>query len=371
MIKIIFVTSRFRSGGVEKKILRLLYGFTNLNYKCSLISREDASQYLSDHISKSIDSILSKTKSEFITHINNALINNGKNIILCFRSTDYSVIIRKFHQTCPIILLNGDYISTKANFKNNKITTSLKTKLRLLTTWKKAHAIITSSNAIAEDWKSLKCIDSSKIFSPTPPVIGTDVELRSYENVEHPWLQNQDAPVVLGVGRLESSKRFDIFIQALSIANKTRKIHGIILGQGNQMSFLKNKVHELNMEDKIDFPGHVLNPYAWMRRSNALLLTSQIEPLGWVLIESLYVGTPFIANSTPPGPKSIQRETGCGFIVDPDTPEAFAEHILYTLDSEIDSAHLHNSAKRYDVIQSTEEHLCIINDVAYKYYNQH
>ena len=361
MLNILFVSSRFRSGGVEKKINRLALGFIYLNINCTLILNEDGSAYIDEQVKKNSKICINTNHNKFIECINNTLSSEYYDIIFCFRSIDYSNIINNFYKKAYIYLLNGDYISTKLDPLKNGIFKSLKLKYRIAKTWRKANGIITSSPNIADDWKSIGSIDSNTIYSPVPPVIGNDVLQLSQEKADHPWLSDKNFPVVLGVGRLESSKRFDIFIEALALANQSNYIRGIILGQGSDYQSLIDLIHYHGLQDRIDLPGYVQNPYSWMRKSDVLLLTSQIEPLGWVLIESLFVGTPFIASMTPPGPKSIQKSTNSGIIVNNDTPHEFANSIQELLNSDIDAHSLHQSAKKYDITSSAREHLDIIN----------
>ena len=60
-------------------------------------------------------------------------------------------------------------------------------------------------------------------------------------------------------------------------------------------------------------PGWVTNPYPYMVRSAAFVLSSRWEGLPSVLIEALYCGVPVIATDCPSGPVEILEgaSTGC------------------------------------------------------------
>ena len=68
---------------------------------------------------------------------------------------------------------------------------------------------------------------------------------------------------------------------------------------------LETLVRRLGIEDDVDLPGATSNPYAYMARSTAFVLSSRWEGLPTVLIEALSCGAPVIATDCPSGPRDI------------------------------------------------------------------
>ena len=71
------------------------------------------------------------------------------------------------------------------------------------------------------------------------------------------------------------------------------------------MASLKTLCIEFGIQDKVYFLGAVTNPYPFIKDAKFLVLCSQYEGLGNVLIEALILQTPVISTNCPSGPKEI------------------------------------------------------------------
>jgi glycosyltransferase involved in cell wall biosynthesis len=90
----------------------------------------------------------------------------------------------------------------------------------------------------------------------------------------------------LGVGRLVSHKCFRNLIDAFAIAKRSRDIRLVILGEGRESKALKDQVCRLGLQDSVQMPGFLANPYACTKRAAVLAFTSsEFEGLPTVLID--------------------------------------------------------------------------------------
>ena len=71
---------------------------------------------------------------------------------------------------------------------------------------------------------------------------------------------------------------------------------------------LRQLATSLNITDRIIFLGLKRNPYAYMARAAAFVLSSRQEGLGLVLIESLACGTQAVATDVPGGIREVLIE---------------------------------------------------------------
>ena len=62
----------------------------------------------------------------------------------------------------------------------------------------------------------------------------------------------------------------------------------MILGEGEQRYELERLVERLGLRESIRLPGWVANPYPYMVRAAAFVLSSRWEGLPAVLIEALF-----------------------------------------------------------------------------------
>jgi glycosyltransferase involved in cell wall biosynthesis len=110
-----------------------------------------------------------------------------------------------------------------------------------------------------------------------------------------------EQPFYIHVGRFAAAKRHDILFEALRRSGSSRKLllltdkpqNAIELAQSHGMAA---QVIALHYRD---------NPFAYMARAEALILSSDLEGFPNVLVESLIAGTPVFSTDCPYGPAEI------------------------------------------------------------------
>jgi glycosyltransferase involved in cell wall biosynthesis len=95
-------------------------------------------------------------------------------------------------------------------------------------------------------------------------------------------------------------------------------------------------VNQLGLEADVAMPGFVENPYAYMSRAAAFVLSSLWEGLPTVLIEALFCGAPVIATDCPSGPREILRDGEYGELVPVGDAGALAAAIEKALAGRVD-----------------------------------
>lgn len=113
-----------------------------------------------------------------------------------------------------------------------------------------------------------------------------------------------DTPYIIHVARLDiSHKRHDLLLQAYKKADLPHKL--VILGQGEDASTIRELIERLNLNDRVLMPGFASNPYPWIRRADLLVLSSDFEGFGRVLVEALALQTPVVSTDCKVGPAEI------------------------------------------------------------------
>lgn len=199
-----------------------------------------------------------------------------------------------------------------------------------------ADGIVAVSQGVALDLASMTGLSLNRIQVIYNPVILPELLERVQEPVEHPWFAPGQPPVILGVGKLEEQKNFSNLIRAFAQVRRVQQARLVILGWGPEPgpSLLKNLVRELSLENDVDLPGHVKNPFAYMARASVFVLSSDWEGLPTVLIEAMAVGIPVVSTNCKSGPAEILDNGKYGFLTPVGDSNALAEAILNTLSSE-------------------------------------
>ena len=132
-------------------------------------------------------------------------------------------------------------------------------------------------------------------------------ELSKEKVTDLPWkMEDEDRPrILIGVGRDDPIKGFWHLIKAFYLVQKEiPQMRLIIMGDGS-FEQAKSLVSELQLEQKVYFPGVRKNPYKYLAASEMFLLSSYTEGFPNVLVEAMILGRPLISTDCRTGPAEI------------------------------------------------------------------
>ena len=113
-------------------------------------------------------------------------------------------------------------------------------------------------------------------------------------------------PFLLHVARLTPVKNQPLLLEAYAKSGVMLPL--VILGVGSEEAKLRQLAERLSITDRVLFLGLKENPYAYMARATAFILSSRQEGLGLVLIESLACGVQAVATDVPGGIREVLIE---------------------------------------------------------------
>jgi glycosyltransferase involved in cell wall biosynthesis len=220
---------------------------------------------------------------------------------------------------------------------STKNSSSIKGRLMpflIKTFYPQADAIVAISHGVAEDLVTHTGLSREKVKVIYNPVVTPELFARAEEPLDHHWFRPGEPPVILGAGRLTKPKDFPTLIRAFALVRKECRARLMILGEGEDRPKIEALVRELGLEEDVALPGFVDNPYKYMKRAAAFVVSSQWEGLPTVLIEALALGTPVISTDCPGGSREILDVLGAhqqGKLVPPGDPKELAKAILSIL----------------------------------------
>jgi glycosyltransferase involved in cell wall biosynthesis len=198
-----------------------------------------------------------------------------------------------------------------------------------------ADAIVAVSQGVANDFTMYSGIPATRIEVIYNPVISEQFIQDRDRIADHPLLSDHEKlPVILGVGRLTEQKDFYSLIRAFDMIVKKRPARLIILGDGEERELLEALAHQLNIQDKVHFPGIILNPMMFMKKASVFVLSSKWEGLPGALIQALACGCPVVSTDCPSGPFEILDGGKYGRLVPVGDVEAMAMAIEDVLNGE-------------------------------------
>lgn len=153
---------------------------------------------------------------------------------------------------------------------------------------------------------------------------------------------------VIAVGRLDYQKGFDRLIQVWELVQKTGKYTDWnldIFGQGEWKEWLQLLIDEKHLSDTLHINKPTNRIYEEYAKSSIIVMTSNYEGFGMVLIEAMACGVPAIAFDCQCGPKDIIRPGENGLLVRNGDIEGLAAAMMKLMDDEAYRQHLSENAK--------------------------
>ncbi|MCF6211553.1 MAG: glycosyltransferase [Gammaproteobacteria bacterium] len=227
--------------------------------------------------------------------------------------------------------------------------------------YRMAERVIAVSHGVAEDTARVTGLPPERISVAHNPVITSRLLALAEAPLDHPWLAEGEAPVILGAGRLTRQKDFPTLIRAFAQARAARPCRLIILGDGGQRDQLLALATELGVADDVDLPGFATNPYAWMRAADLFVLSSLWEGSPNVLTEAMACGTPVVSTDCPSGPRETLQDGRFGPLVSMGDPTAIGQAILDTLANPPSAETMQAAVTDFAVTRSADEYLDILS----------
>ncbi len=175
--------------------------------------------------------------------------------------------------------------------------------IRLLYPW--VDGIVAVSQGATASLAEISGLHPKAITTIYNPVIAPDLFAKANADLDHPWFQPEEPPVIIGVGKLEPQKDFPTLIRAFAMVRQRIACRLVILGWGPDLEKLKEFTAEIGVQEDVNLMGYVDNPYPYMAHAKVFTLSSAWEGLPTVLIEALALGKPVISTDCPSGPREI------------------------------------------------------------------
>lgn len=167
-----------------------------------------------------------------------------------------------------------------------------------------ANSTIAVSKGVAEDLARVFSLRRESISVIYNPIITSDFDTLSQQQIDWPWADH-DVPVVVFVGRLCPEKRLDLLLSSLLPSLSAGQARLLVVGSGPQSDWLQRKIGSCGIETVCVLVGFVNNVLPYIRQSTVLVLASDYEGFGNVLVEAMGCGTQVVSTDCPHGPREI------------------------------------------------------------------
>ena len=192
-------------------------------------------------------------------------------------------------------------------------------------------------------------------------VVDADSKVRMLQPVDHPWIQNRKAPLLVAAGKLAPWKGFEDLIYAIKELDNISDLKLIILGDGPLRKELNNLITELNLQNKICLEGFVNNPLKYFYNSDIFVLSSHVEGLPNVLIEAMMCGCTPVSTDCPTGPREVLNDEKYGYLAKTRNPKSLAKKIHQAIINPIPANLLEEAIEKFDELSVLNKHFGSLN----------
>jgi glycosyltransferase involved in cell wall biosynthesis len=197
---------------------------------------------------------------------------------------------------------------------------------------------------------------------------GVNIQWLRQDDLQEPGLINDEWMVILTVARVSKWKRHDLVLSAFEeLAAAYPKTHLIFLGAKDKTEpdwweYLSNRTRESQFSDRIHWVGQVEDVRPWYKTAFMMVLPSENEPFGRVIVEAMACGIPVIATRSGGVPEIITHGQE-GLLVTPGKTEELTGAMLRLLRDELLRERISKSARQRAERFSLEIHIARMSQI--------
>lgn len=160
--------------------------------------------------------------------------------------------------------------------------------------------VIAISAGVARDLVETVGVDPLRL-----EVIHNPFDVEDIRRLAEEPCRSEGKDYLVAVGRFSRQKRYDRLLGSFARSRFSGRLVIVGTGTGEQIRAVAEQALSLGVGNRVDLVGFDANPYPYMKHARALVLSSDFEGFGNVLVESMVCGTPAVSTRCPHGPAEI------------------------------------------------------------------
>lgn len=348
-MRIFLLSSSLNSGGAERVISILANHFSAFFEEVYLIthSRKENDFFDLNKKVKRIELIpLIKTNNVIKKIQNNEVA--VKELGDCIRNLKPDIIISFLTQVNVRALVANKrsvplIISERTNPGRQRIEKIWKILRYLL--YKRADKIVVQTVGISNQLLKIPGTAKKLVIIPNPI---PDYSLQALDDAEGviERYNLQDKILIGTMGSLVYAKGHDILIEAFKKISRNMDCTLIIIGEGDQRSYLSELINRYNLSEKVLLVGKVKNPFNIIKKFKLFIFSSRYEGFPNALLEAMSLGLPVISFDCETGPGELITNNWNGILVKNGDVDQLAVEILNLWENKALQSKLSENSKK-------------------------
>ena len=301
---ILLIIDSMGIGGAEKVTLTLAQGFINQGYSVDLIICDniigfDIPKEINLHILDFQKGLLDYYRYSKKLHLLVESLekdNNAKFDLILVHLQKAVRLMKNFKHKNIYFTIHSNFTQSSLKGKRGLQLYFRKRKLQKIYN---GLNIITVSKGIEKDLLTSIGVRPKSIQTIYNPV---DIEYIQ-KLAKEPNILNNEKDYIIHVGRFSKVKRHDILLRSFKKANLNVKL--VLVGDGEEKDNIVHLISELGLAHRVILTGFLQNPYPLIQDAKILVLSSEYEGFGNVIVESIVLKTVAISTNCKSGPNEI------------------------------------------------------------------
>ncbi len=310
-MRILFVIDGLPGGGAEKVVLTLAAQFLRDGDRVSLISLRDVCEYpLPEGLDYQVVADRCRKPWRKLTELSRRARQLDAAVVRAEQQGQFDLVLSNLHKTDRIVarsralrernvwfclhgVFSASYLGHRTGFdrwmKQQKIKRIYQ-----------GRNVVTVSDAVGRDLVEEFALRPAQLKTIYNPFDITALRAEAEADSERP-----DGDYLIHVGRFHPGKRHDRLLEAYAQSGIDAPL--VLLGQGKpeQEQRLRQLAKTLHIDDRVWFKGFQKNPLPWIKGARMLVLSSDSEGFGNVVVEALLLHTPVASTRCPGGVTEI------------------------------------------------------------------
>ena len=310
-MRILFVIDGLPGGGAEKVVLTLAAHFLSQGEQVSLFFLRDVCDYpLPEGLDYQVIDDRCRKPWRKLTELSRRARQLDAAIEKAEQQGRFDLVLSNLHKTDRIVsrsrLLNGRNVwfclhgVFSASYLGHRSGFDRWLKQQKIGRVYRGRNVVAVSDAVGQDLVEQFAIRPAQLKTIYNPFDIPALRAAAEESSQRP-----DGDYIIHVGRFHPGKRHDRLIEAYAQSGIDAPL--VLLGQGKpeQEQRLRQLAQQLQVADRVLFKGFQKNPLPWIKGARMLVLSSDSEGFGNVVVEALLLDTPVASTRCPGGVTEI------------------------------------------------------------------
>ena len=313
MKKVFFIIPTLTQGGAERVIVTLLKFLDKTKFKATIMVVNMNEEVYSEEIPEEVD-IIDLKCNRVRTAIPKIILNLWRHKPHIVMSTlghlNIAIAMSRIFMPFGIKFIARETIVVSEKLSRGKFQKLWKLLHRIF--YPTFNKIICQSEDMKRDISGILGSEKNLVLINNPVDCERIHNLsRLYDQSVEEYYNDRSYTYLIAAGRLIEQKGFEMLIEAIALIDNP-KIKLAILGHGPLEEKILSLVEYYKLQDQVTLLGYQKNPYIWISRANAFVLSSYYEGFPNVVLEALSCGVPVISTPAPGGTKEILESIeGC------------------------------------------------------------